>query len=261
MAHLLGIRMAKIRRHFPLDAPFRAGAARLRTLADRVDKALRDRRRQWAWWGLALLPVLIALGVGIYRTGSDWLVGGLCIGGFIDLILFGYALTYRTSADILLARDLSGALNRWRLDVHADSPLKGELDLRYPGDCRPKRTVRSGGGKKKEYYHYAPFDLKFALADGNLLALQVDVKAKTKAGSEIRRTAQIRGRIKINRMLYRPPAAGWTFSLNDLNVRCVECQGESHLCFWGELTGTDNLRQNLSALYGELRSRLLHQPH
>jgi hypothetical protein len=122
MAHLLGIRMAKIRRHFPLDAPFRAGAARLRTLADRVDKALRDRRRQWAWWGLALLPVLIALGVGIYRTGSDWLVGGLCIGGFIDLILFGYALTYRTSADILLARDLSGALNRWRLDVHADSP-------------------------------------------------------------------------------------------------------------------------------------------
>ena len=35
MAHLLGIRMAKIRRHFPLDAPFRAGAARLRTLADR----------------------------------------------------------------------------------------------------------------------------------------------------------------------------------------------------------------------------------
>ena len=179
MAHLLGIRMAKIRRHFPLDAPFRAGAARLRTLADRVDKALRDRRRQWAWWGLALLPVLIALGVGIYRTGSDWLVGGLCIGGFIDLILFGYALTYRTSADILLARDLSGALNRWRLDVHADSPLKGELDLRYPGDYRPKRTVRSGGGKLKEYNHYVPFDLKFALADGNLLALQVDLKART----------------------------------------------------------------------------------
>lgn len=113
MAHLLGIRMAKIRRHFPLDAPFRAGAARLRTLADRVDKALRDRRRQWAWWGLALLPVLIALGVGIYRTGSDWLVGSLCIEGFIDLILFSYAFTYRTGADILLAHDLGEALNLW----------------------------------------------------------------------------------------------------------------------------------------------------
>ncbi len=57
--------------------------------------------------------------------------------------------------------------------------LKGKLDLRYPGDYRPKRTVRSGGGKQKEYNHYVPFDLKFALADGNLLALQVDLKART----------------------------------------------------------------------------------
>lgn len=248
--------MAKIQRHFLIDAPFWAGAARLRTLADRVDKALRGRRRQRALWGLALLAVLPMLGVVIYATGWDWLVGVIFIGGVIDLILFGYAFSYRTGADILLARDLSGALNRWRLDVHADSPLKGELDLRYPGDCQPKRTVRSGGGKKKEYYHYVPFNLKFALADGNLLALQVDVKAKTKAGSEIRRTAQVRGRIKLNRTLYRPPAIGRTFSLNDLNVRCVECQGEPHLCFWGELTGMANLQQSLNALYEELRSRL-----
>lgn len=251
--------MAKIQRHFLINAPFRAGSVNLRTLADHVDQALRRRRRQKAWWALVLLATLFAVGVVIYETGWDGLVAVIFIGGFIDLILFGYAFTYHTSADILLTRDLSGALNRWRLDVHSASPLKGALDLRYPDDCPPKRTVRSGGGKQKRYYHYVPFNLKFALADGNLMALQVDVKAKTKAGNEIRRTTQIRGRLKLNPALYRAPAVGRTFALHHLNVRCVEYHGEPHLCFWGELaagTGLAELQQALNALYQELRGQM-----
>lgn len=246
--------MAKIRRQFTLNAPFQTGAINMRTLANRVDQALRSRRRQRALWGLALLLVLIGIGAVIYKTGWDWLVGVIFIGGFIDIILFGYAFTYRTSADILLARDFSGALNRWRFDAHSTSPLQGELDLRYPGDCPPRRTVRSGGGKKKEYYHYVPLHLKFALTDGNLLALQVDVKAKTKAGSEIRRTAQLRGRLKLNPARYRLPAVGQTFTHSDFNIRCVACHGEPHLCFWGEWANIAQLQQSLKDLYRSVQA-------
>lgn len=246
--------MAKLRRHFTLNAPFQTGAINLRTLANRVDQALRSRRRQRALWGLALLLALIGVGAVIYKTGWDWLVGVIFIGGFIDVILFGYAFTYRTGPDIVLARDVSGALNRWRLDVHSASPLQGELDLRYPGDCPPKRTARSGGGKKKEYYHYIPLHLKFALADGNLLALQVDVKAKTKAGSEIRRTAQVRGRLKLNPARYRALAVGQTLTHPDFNIRCVACHGEPHLCFWSEWTSIAQLQQSLNGLYQSVRA-------
>lgn len=251
--------MAKIQRQFTINASFRAGTARLRMLADRVDRVLRRRRRQKALWGLALLVTLFGVGVVIYETGWDGLVAVIFIGGFIDLILFGYAFSYRTGPDIKLARELSGVLNRWRLDAHTESPLKGELDLRYPGDCPPKRTARSGGGKKKEYFHYVPIDLRFALADGNLLALRVDVKAKTKAGSEIRRTAQVRGRLRLNPARYRAPAIGRTFAADNLSVRCVQARGEPHLCFWGELSGTGlaDLQQGLNALYRAVQGSLV----
>jgi hypothetical protein len=236
--------MAKIQRSFVIAAPFRSGLVQLRHTVDNLDKRLRASRRAKAVWGIVL--VLFALG-----TALSALIPVAIILGIGAVIAFVYAFSYKTSRDIEQIREAADTVRRWLPDIHPRSSLHARLDLRCPEQCQPKKT-RQSAKKTKKYYRYVPLDLKFALADGNLLAFQIITRLKTKANQEVRRINQVRGRLQLNGARYPAQAGRVPARVGNLSARLLTVDDQQHVCFWGDIDSAAELEQGITRLYQTL---------
>ncbi|MCP5425551.1 MAG: hypothetical protein H6970_10860 [Gammaproteobacteria bacterium] len=236
--------MATIQRTFSISAPFPIGLVELRQAADGLDNRLRARRRSKMYWALGL--VLLAVVFGIF--GWYVLTAMLGIGAFG---VFMYAISYKTSRDIEQIREAADTAQRWRWDAHSNSPLYADVDLSCPDKCEPKKTRRSAK-KLKKYYRYVPLELKFALADGNLLAFKIITHLKTKANQEVRRAIQVRGRLKLNSARYPAQARRIPSRIGNLSLRCLTVANQEHVCFWGPIDSAIEVEQGITQLYQAL---------
>ncbi|MEZ5582668.1 MAG: hypothetical protein R3F37_07780 [Candidatus Competibacteraceae bacterium] len=234
--------MAKVQRTFVISDPFRIGVSQLRHRADDLDKQLRNKRRSKASWGVLLI---IGAVVSNLLGWIPWIPLIFTL-GIATVVCFIYAFTYKTSKDIEQVREMAQTAQRWHQDVHPQSPLHGQLDLSCPDQCEPKKTKKSAK-KIKKYYRYRPIELKFALADGNLLAFQFITELKTKANQEVRRHTEVRGRLKLNpeRYVVRDIASRF----GNLSARLLRVDNQHHICFWGKINSATELEHGIAGIY------------
>ncbi|MGF1527765.1 MAG: hypothetical protein ACFCBW_13380 [Candidatus Competibacterales bacterium] len=206
-----------------LDGPWGDQLRRLAELIEAI-RSQYERYLRWIRYGVMALLSLLALAM-VFVSG--WAVLGLVLGAII-VSFFRFKLPAPGPL-----RQLVALLARWGGDAHSRSPLVGEIDGARLSSGEPVREARSPGGKMKRYYRRPLGRFRFALADGNLLAVDITGKAKVKAGQTLHERYHIRGRLKLNPSRYTSPEGGW--QVDNFQVRPVQNRGERHLCFWGDV--------------------------
>mgnify|MGYP001809618855 CR=1 FL=1 len=185
-----------------------------------------------------LLRLLLFLGVAglwlllVARSDGDLMATVVLSLVFLVLAVLIFSRS-RVGTHYRRMRTLLEWLRICQADSHPATRLLGFVDRAPVASGTPWRQVRSAGGKLKQYYRRRVASLRFGLADGNLLALELVGRAKTKAGQIIAEDYEIRGRLALNDRRYRLPAQEW--ASNGWRVRPVRCAGRAHLCFWGTL--------------------------
>lgn len=207
---------------------------------------------------LFMAMVFLLMAAGFMASGTLWFLGLI----FLPLAVVFLFLTSQPPG-LQPLRQFEALLRRWRKDSHRESPLLGEMQLTPLDQGKAEREARSPGGKMKKYFRRRLARVRFALADGNLLAVDLVGKVKTKAGAVVRERYEVRGRLQLNPQRYAGVDAPAT--LGAFQVRPMQVDARDHWCFWATLdpvksgknvppTGTWRpLDELLAAVYRELK--------
>jgi hypothetical protein len=243
-------------RHLRVDGGHTAFAVKLRAFLEAEDQAHRREQRRARTWGLGFglfgllgVPLIMKLG------DSDWVfVPIIVIGiGFIGAI-FNLIGAFDQHDELVRGKEIQAAFDRLKVDFHPKTPIKGEVDIGEATDTPTERTATSPySGATKRYYRHTWLDLRWAFADGNLLALSITDLVKTKAGSEIRREHQLRGLLRVNPGVYRASAEPNPVGVSGLRVMTAEHDGATHIYFWGTIDGMADVMPAIEQVYRQVK--------
>jgi hypothetical protein len=225
---------------------------------DQAEHAAQRTRQQWKL-GCGLTLALVGVGALVFLLGTALDYGLFLI--LLAFILLGLAIL--TGLALLISRprfsheqlaSIRQILHTLRDDTGRKGWVAGWLDMTGPKQATKQvRTVRSGGGKQKVYYHDPWFRARIKLVDGNVLRLSVIDKVKTKAGSVVNHRTQVSVKLVINPAVYR---LGTLPAANLPLAATLDSEGDGILSLKAEVDPRalpiQDFLQSLKALYNSL---------